>query len=146
MNLIIITGNLGQDATQRFTPSGDSIVSFSVPAKSGYGDKQKTSWVRCSMFGKRGEGVFPYLKKGTMVGVSGEFSMNEWTDKEGQPKSSPECRVNDLTLLGGKPSGDSAPSEKPQRNAQGAPKASITDMDDDIPFLAHGAGKAWRVI
>ena len=145
MNLIIITGNLGQDATQRFTPSGDSIVSFSIPAKSGYGDKQKTSWVRCSMFGKRGECVFPYLKKGVLVGVSGEFSMNEWTDKEGQPKSTPECRVNDLTLLGGKQSGESEPSQ-PQRNSQGAQKASMGDMDDDIPFTPHGAGCAWRVI
>ena len=146
MNLIIITGNLGQDATQRFTPSGDSIVSFSVPAKSGYGDKQKTSWVRCSMFGKRGESVFPYLKKGVLVGVSGEFSMNEWTDKEGQPKSTPECRVNDLSLLGGKQErSDSAPSQ-PQRNAQGAQKASMGDMDDDIPFTPHGAGRSWRVI
>ena len=148
MNLIIITGNLGQDATQRFTPSGDSIVSFSVPAKSGYGDKQKTSWVRCSMFGKRSEGVFPYLKKGALVGVSGEFSMNEWTDKEGQKKSSPECRVAELTLLGGKSDrSESAPSQpKPQRNAQGAPKTSFDGMDDDIPFTRHGAGKAWRVI
>ena len=152
MNLIIITGNLGKDATQRLTPSGDSIVSFSVPAKSGYGDKQKTSWVRCSMFGKRGEGVFPYLKKGVLVGVSGEFSMNEWTDKEGQPKSTPECRVNDLTLLGGTKDEDDdphqygAPKQQPQRNAQGAPRTSIENMDDEIPFTPHGAGKEWRVI
>ena len=147
MNIIIITGNIGKDAEQRFTPNGDSIVSFSLPAKSGFGDKAKTSWVRCTMFGKRSEGVFPYLKKGALVGVSGEFSINEWSDKEGQKRSTPECRVAELTLLGGKKECEQKPQEPPkQRNAQGAQPASFDDMDDDIPFACHGAGKAWRVI
>ena len=128
MNLIILTGNLGQEATQRFTPGGDSIVSFSIPAKSGFGDKAKTSWVRCTMFGKRSEGVFPYLKKGALVGVSGEFSMNEWSDKEGQKRSSPECRVNELTLLGGKKEGEQA-SPKKSKSLEDA-----YDESPDVPF------------
>lgn len=131
MNLLIITGNLGGDAEQRFTTGGDSIVTFNVPAKSGFGDKAKTTWVRCSMWGKRGESVLPYLKKGSLVGVSGEFHMNEWTDKEGNKRASPECRVNDLTLLGSKSkSTDSEPS-KPQSKTQ---PSGFDDMDDDIPF------------
>ena len=134
MNLLIATGNLGQDATQRFTPSGDSIVSFSLPVKSGYGEKAKTSWVRCTMFGKRGESVYPYLKKGTLVGVSGEFSMNDWDDKQGQKRSSPECRVNDITLLGGKSQSDTQQQENPQRSAPQAQKTGFDDMEDDIPF------------
>lgn len=130
MNLLIATGNLGKDAEQRFTPKGDSIVSFSLPVKSGYGDNAKTSWVRCAMFGKRGESVYPYLKKGTLVGVSGEFSMNDWEDKDGQKRSSPECRVNDITLLGGKSQSDTpAPEQKK------APERGYGGIDDDsTPF------------
>ncbi len=64
MNVFIVTSHLGKDAEQRFLPNGDSIVTFSLPVKSGYGDKAKTAWVRCSMFGKRGESVLPYLVKG----------------------------------------------------------------------------------
>ena len=146
MNSWSFTGNLGRDAEQRYTQSGDSVVSFSVGVKAGFGDKATTTWANCSMFGKRGESVVPYLKKGTLVGIVGEVNLREYQDKEGQKRYSLDVRVNDLTLLGGKPSGDSAPSEKPQRNAQGAPKASISDMDDDIPFTQHGAGRAWRVI
>ena len=146
MNSWNFTGNLGRDAEQRYTQSGDSVVSFSVGVKAGFGDKASTTWANCSMFGKRGEAVVSYLKKGTLVAISGEVNLRDYQDKEGQKRYSLDVRVNDLTLLGGKPSGDSAPSEKPQRNAQGAPKASISDMDDDIPFLSHGAGKEWRVI
>lgn len=146
MNVWNFTGNLGNDAEHRYTQSGDAVVSFSVGVKSGFGDKATTTWAKCAMFGKRGESVAPYLKKGALVGISGEVNNREYQDKEGQKRYSLDVRVSDLTLLGGKQSGDSAPSEKPQRNAQGAPKASISDMDDDIPFTHHGAGRAWRVI
>lgn len=135
MNILIATGNIGKDAEQRFTQSGDSIVSFSLPIKSGFGDKAKTSWVRCTMFGKRGESVMPYLVKGQLVGVSGEFSMNEWTDKEGQKRATPEIRVNELTLLGKK--NDIGSSPKAQNGASrpaATPQGGGDDMDDDIPF------------
>ena len=147
MNVWNFTGNLGNDAEQRYTQSGDAVVSFSVGVKSGFGDKASTTWAKCAMFGKRGESVAPYLKKGALVGISGELNNREYQDKEGQKRYSLDVRVNDLTLLGGRQSGDSAPSDKPQqRNAQGAQKASMGDMDDDIPFTPHGAGRAWRVI
>ena len=136
INILVATGNLGKDAVQKFTASGDSIVSFSLPVKSGYGDKAKVAWVRCTLFGKRGEGVFPYLKKGTLVGVSGEFSMSEWTNAEGQKQTMPEIRVSELTLLGGKPQGQPQ-AEKPSHPPSAAPppsSASFDGMDDDIPF------------
>ena len=147
MNSWSFTGNLGRDAEQRYTQSGDSVVSFSVGVKAGFGDKATTTWANCSMFGKRGESVAPYLKKGALVGISGELNNREYQDKEGQKRYSLDVRVSDLTLLGGKQSGESAPSQpKPQRNAQGAQGGGMGDMEDDIPFARHGAGKAWRVI
>ena len=147
MNSWNFTGNLGNDAEQRYTQSGDSVVSFSVGVKAGFGDKATTTWANCSMFGKRGESVAPYLKKGALVGISGELNNREYQDKEGQKRYSLDVRVSDLTLLGGKQSGESAPSQpKPQRNAQGAQGGGMGDMEDEIPFARHGSGKAWRVI
>ena len=84
MNSWNFTGNLGRDCEQRFTQSGDAVVSFSVGVKAGFGDKSTTTWANCSMFGKRGESVAPYLKKGTLVGISGEVNNREYQDKEGQ--------------------------------------------------------------
>ena len=147
MNSWNFTGNLGRDAEQRFAPSGTAVVSFSVGVKTGFGDKEKTTWANCAMFGKRAESVAAYLKKGALVGIVGEVDHREYQDKEGQKRYSLDVRVNDLTLLGGKSDrSESAPEKPQQRNAQGAPKASMADMDDDIPFSPFGAGKAWRVI
>ena len=54
MNNWNFTGNIGNSAEQKYAGSGDSIVSFSVAVKAGFGDKATTTWARCSMFGKRG--------------------------------------------------------------------------------------------
>jgi len=138
MNSLNFTGNLGQDAEQRNLPDGTSLVSMSVPCKSGFGDKAVTTWLRCTLFGKRCESVMPYLKKGTMVGISGEFSARDYTDKDGNKRQSLEVRVNDLTLLGGR--GDTKPQARPSHDAAkarqtAAPSGSgFDDMDDDIPF------------
>jgi single-strand DNA-binding protein len=135
MNVFSFTGNLGNQAEQRYTQGGDSIVSFSVAVKSGFGDKAVTTWVRCTMFGKRGESVLPYLNKGQLVGVSGEFSAREWDDKEGQKRTSVEVRVNDLTLLGGKSDSANTPAQKAPDSANShKPKPQFDDLGDDCPF------------
>lgn len=138
MNVWNFTGNLGRDAEQRYTANGDSIVSFTVAVKAGYGEKATTTWARCSLFGKRGDAVLPYLNKGQLVGISGELSEREWTDKDGLKRTALEVRVNDLTLLGSKDSSAQSTNPAPQRQ-QPRPQAKQSaatpaDVDDDIPW------------
>ncbi|EOC0436874.1 single-stranded DNA-binding protein, partial [Cronobacter dublinensis] len=45
INVITISGNVGKDAVLRVTPNGKHIANFSLPAKSGFGDNEKTSWL-----------------------------------------------------------------------------------------------------
>ena len=128
MNVLCFTGNLGSDAEQRFTPAGDSIVGFSVALSHGWGQKKGTAWMRCSMFGKRGESVLPYLKKGQQVGVSGEFAPREY-EKDGQTRISLDVRVNDLTLLGKRQDSQESPPTRHQ-----SAQAVSYETEDDIPF------------
>lgn len=137
MNVFTAVVRLGGDPEQRYTASGDSVVNFNAAVDSGFGDKKVTTWLRCNMWGKRGESVLPYLSKGSQVAISGELSNREYTDKEGQKKMSLEVRINELTLIGGKQSGQSnTPQEQeyalpPTKNK---PKPSFDDLGDDIPF------------
>lgn len=133
MNVWSFVGNLGKDAETRYLQSGDPVVSFSVGVKSGYGDKAMTTWARCSMFGKRGESVAPYLVKGQQVAISGEASLREYTDKQGQSRASLEVRVNDLTLVG-KRDGHTEPRNQPQSQThRGIAQDKPSDLDD-VPF------------
>jgi single-strand DNA-binding protein len=133
MNSWNFTGNLGRDAEVRFTPAGDPITNFSVAVKAGYGKNEVTSWVTCSIFGKRGEAVASYLKKGNQVGVSGEGLLRTW-DKDGTKQSSLECRVNDVTLLGSKDASTSSASQKDAPPNETYMGKSEKEFEDDIPF------------
>lgn len=127
MNVWNFTGNVGK-SDMRYLPSGESLLAFSVAVSSGYGDKKTTTWANCTLFGKRADALQQYVQKGQQVGVSGEVTMREWTDKEGGKRLNLEVRVNDLTLLGSRPSETSASSvSQPQSNEQ------YQDVDD-IPF------------
>lgn len=101
MNVLNFTGGLGRDCETRFLANGDAVTSFGVALSSGYGDKKITTWLNATIFGKRGEALAPYLKKGAQVAISGEFTARPYTTKEGAEKLSLDVRVNDLTLMGG---------------------------------------------
>lgn len=130
MNIFTFTGNLGKDCEVKTTQSGMSVCSFSVAVTSGYGDKKKTTWVACALFGKRAEGGLPqYLKKGASVGVSGEATLDEWQGNDGTIQKMLKVNVDKLDLLG---------SQKQQSNQpqiQQQPPAQVDQsFEDDIPF------------
>jgi single-strand DNA-binding protein len=134
MNVFNFTARIGKDCETRYTNAGVAIVNFTAAVSSGYGDKELTTWVNCSMFDKRGEAVSPYLLKGTQIAVSGELTNRKYTDKSGNEKYSLDVRVNDVTLIGGKQ--EAQQSAQPARSQpEPVHKAnSVEDMDDDIPF------------
>lgn len=132
MNNLTIAGSLGRDAEVKYLANGDAVASFSVADSAGR-DKP-TIWWNCSMFGKRGESLAPYLLKGASVTVSGSVTEREWTDKDGQKRKSMDVRVSDVALQGGKR--DAAPQAAPaQRTAPAQRPAPAYDFDSsDIPF------------
>lgn len=124
MNVFTFSGNLGNDCR-----TGNDVVNFSVACKSGYGDKAQTNWIDCALWGKRGASLQPYLTKGAQVVVSGELGTREHNGK-----TYLTCRVNDVSLVGGKQQ-QSAPAPQqasPRQQAQ-APQAE-PDYDQEIPF------------
>ncbi len=130
MNSWNFTGNAGRDAEVRFLASGDAITSFSVAVKSGYGKNEITSWVNCSYFGKSGQAVSTYIKKGSLIGVTGEGLLRSWDGKDGAKQSSLECRVSSVTLLGSK---DASPAKDNAPQAQDDSQSS-NNFDDSIPW------------
>ena len=130
MNLGIFSGNLGRDPEMRQT-NNDSVLSFSIGVKTGNRDTDATMWVDCSMWGKRGQAVQPYLRKGSRVTVSGSLKLDTYADKAtGAPKTVLRLTVQDLDL----PPRSEAGAPARQAAAAGAAPAGADDMDDDIPF------------
>lgn len=130
MNSITITGHLGRDIELRSLSDGTPVGGFSVADSQGR-DKPAIWW-RCSIFGKRAESLAPYLKKGQQVTIVGSVTEREYTDKDGQKRTSIDVRVNDLALQGGRPE---AQQEAPRAAQRAAPQRQAPhQIDEDIPF------------
>ncbi len=130
MNNFNCTARLGKDCEVRALASGASVCSFNGAVDAGYGDNKKTLWVRFIIWGKRAEGRLPeFLVKGCQVAVVGELSQNEWEDKDGNTRSTLECNVRDLDLIGGQQKQESNEIPAQQNNYAGT-----GGMSDDVPF------------
>jgi single-strand DNA-binding protein len=125
-------GRIGKDAVTRFTQSGEPVTGFSLAVDSGFGDKKQTLWLDCSAWGKRWEGVTPYLVKGAQVSVQGELGT-----REHEGKTYLTLRIADLKLVGGKGEAkpeSSAPRQQRQAPSRDASYGEVADPDQDIPF------------
>jgi len=142
-NVFSFTGTVGRDAEVRYAPSGLAVLNVTVANNVGFGDKEKTLWIRVAVFGKRAEGQLQnYLKKGQQVFVSGELTQSEYRANDGTTKTSLELNANIIDLIGKKNE-----SSQPQQNYQSsgvreqAPSRQEVGhdnfdvpYDDDIPF------------
>lgn len=129
MKSLTIAGNIGKDAETRRTPNGDAVTSWSVAVEERKGQDKRTLWVDCSLWGKRGESLAPYLTKGGKVSVSGEMST-----REHDGKTYLTLRAEQVTLLGG---GQDTPRNDPARQTPSGFNAGAHSLDDDldsIPF------------
>jgi single-strand DNA-binding protein len=149
VNKVILVGRLGRDPETRFTGAGQAVCNFSLATdetfKDRTGERQKrTEWHKIVVWGKTAEIAQQYLKKGTQVYLEGRIQSREWTDKEGQKRTSFEIVATDFRFLGSKSDSMAGGSRSatPARDFDGEAPAPPTDeqagpaevTDEDIPF------------
>lgn len=132
MQSITIAGRIGRDAETRNTQAGDSVTSFTVAVDQRNGRDKTTNWWRVSIWGKRGESLAQYLRKGDNITVAGEFSVSEY-----EGKTQLNIRANEVALQGGK--GESQGNRfggmaDAPLNSKPSAASPADDLDDDIPF------------
>ena len=134
----IITGNLTRDPELRTTPNGASVCSFSVAVNRTFKDsngeqKEDVSYIDCSAWGRLGEMINQYAKKGSGVLVSGRLDQRSWEDKNGGGKRSRvEIVVEDFNFIGA-PRGDGGSSNFNAGSSSTAGAEASADIPDDIP-------------
>lgn len=138
-NKIIVVGYLGRDPELRYTPDGTPVCNFTVATTDRRKDKSgefqdHTTWFRVSLFGRQAEVASQYLSKGRQVFIEGTLSQREYTDKDGNTRTSLEVRGSELQFIGPRGDEGSAISEpRAGRSAQPSPSSGPIS-DDDIPF------------
>jgi single-strand DNA-binding protein len=104
-NKITIVGYLGRDPELRYTPQGTAVCNLSVATtekrRNARGETEEhTIWFRVSAWGRQAEVAAEYLAKGRQVYVEGRLRLEEYTDREGNPRTSAEVNANDIHFLG----------------------------------------------
>lgn len=127
MQILTIAGNVGKDAVLRKTPSGDSVLGFSLAVDNGKdksGNKRETTWVDCSIWGKRAESLNGHITKGAKLALSGRPTVRAY-----EGKAYLGLTVDQLTFMGG--------GEGQQTGGGGSEPQQSGGYDDmgDIPFI-----------
>jgi single-strand DNA-binding protein len=153
LNRVILIGRLGRDPENRQLNPGQSVTSFSVATSENWLDKQgqkqeRTEWHRISVWGKLAELCQRYLKKGRLVYIEGRLQTREWTDKDGNKRTSTDIVANQVLFLESRqqegqtsaPGGGLGDSFASGMNAPGfsSPDSAFpygpAPTDDDVPF------------
>lgn len=102
---ITLVGNLGQDPTMRYTPSGVPVTVFSLAVNKTWTDAagerhDKALWFRVTAWRKLAEIAGQYLAKGSKVLVVGEVEQpHAYTDRDGNLRASLEVTASSIRFL-----------------------------------------------
>ena len=135
----IIAGNITRDPELRSTPNGASVCAFSVAVNRTYrsadgATKEDVSYIDCSAWGKLGETIAQYAKKGSGVLVSGRLSQRSFEGKDGVKRSRTEIVAEDFNFIGTAPRNDGSSYTPSSSSVSSSASADIPDdMPTDIP-------------
>ena len=153
LNHITLMGRLVADPELRRTGSGVAVASFRIAVDRDFapkdGGERKADFISCVAWRQTGEFISKYFTKGRMIVVDGRLEMRDWTDRDGNKRTSAEVIVDNAYFGDSKRDGDnsgsyggntySAPSAPNYGgyNAPAAPASDFAMLDDDdaqLPF------------
>ena len=147
LNHITLMGRLVADPELRRTGSGVAVASFRIAVDRDFapkdGGERKADFITCVAWRQTGEFISKYFTKGRMIVVDGRLEMRDWTDKEGNKRTTAEVIVDNAYFGDSKRDGDSGYSAPatPSFGGYSAPTAApasdfamLDDNDAQLPF------------
>lgn len=133
MNKVHLIGNLTKNPELRYTKNSIAVASYTIAVNTGYGELQETNYFSITSWGKSGEFVKKYFKKGQPIAISGRLKNNNYQDNNGVTHYGIEVITEDIEFVGYK---------KEEKNEQidevFNPSFDINDFnindDEELPF------------
>ena len=157
LNQIVLMGRLVRDPELRYTQSQIPVCSFSIAvdrdfARAENGGDRQTDFINIVAWRQQAEFVSKYFTKGSMIVVAGRLQMRDWTDRDGNKRTSAEVQTEHVWFGESKrsreeygtppPYGASAPAggampsggkSNPVLDGPG-PFTEMGDVDGELPF------------
>lgn len=151
--IITVVGNLCEDPSLRFTPSGAAVTNFTIASTPRTFDKQANEWkdgealfLRCSIWRQAAENVAETLQKGMRVIAQGRLVARSY-EKDGQKRTVNELQVEEIgpsltfatakvtrAMRGGQPAQAQQQSGWGQQAPTNDPWASSSTAPSEPPF------------
>ena len=137
LNKVFIMGRLTRDPELRRTQTGTPVASFSLAVDRDFKDKatgeRTTDFIDVVSWRNTAEFVSRYFTKGRMAVVEGRLQMRDWTDKDGNKRTSAEVVADHIYFGDSQRSGDTSNTS----GDYGTPEP----QQDDFSELADDDGK-----
>ena len=106
INTINLVGRAGREPDVRYFESGSTVANFTIAVnRISRGDEP--DWFNLEIWGKQAQIAADYVKKGSLVGITGSFKIDSWKDKNtGEDRFKPVVRVDRLNLLSSRKESD----------------------------------------
>lgn len=136
MNTINLVGRLARDPEGKTTTSGQYVVTICLGVdRRGKDNKKETDWIDCTAWGKTGEFLTGYTKKGERIGVTGSLQTRSWEASDGSKRKTCFVLVEKVELLEPKKAETPKPeptTEMPMTVPTEEPKAEGGDLPFEI--------------
>lgn len=142
LNRAIIMGRITHDLELKQTPSGVSVLSFSVAVERNFvkqGEERQADFIDCVAWRQTAEFISKFFGKGRMIALEGEIQTRTYQDKDGNNRKATEIVVSQASFTGEKKEGgnNSAPAPAgtppiPTQQLDGFENAALTD--EGVPF------------
>ena len=127
INSVTLVGRAGRDPEVRYFESGTVVANLTM-AVNRRNREDEPDWFNLEIWGKQAQVAADYVKKGSLIGVTGSFKMDSWKDRQtGEDRNKPVVRVDRLELLGSKRDSENS-------NFQNNNSFNQKPSNDEIPF------------
>ena len=100
LNHIVLMGRLTRDPELRYTQSQTPVASFRIAVDRDFGGRdgaeRQTDFIDVVAWRSTAEFVSKYFTKGSMAVVSGRLQMRDWTDRDGNKRTSAEVVADNV--------------------------------------------------
>ena len=99
INTINLVGRAGREPDVKYFESGSIVANFTLAVNRRSRDEEP-DWFNLEIWGKQAQIAADYVKKGSLIGITGSFKIDSWKDKNtGEDRYKPVVRVDRLNLL-----------------------------------------------
>lgn len=136
MNNVVLIGRLTADPKVNYNQKEDgsqSVISRYTLAVNRRGKDAGADFISVVAFGKAGEFVEKYLKKGTQIAVQGRIQTGSYTNKDGQKVYTTEVVAENHEFVGSKPAAEKTETPAAPANEEGFMEIP-EGIDEELPF------------